>query len=84
MSDMHEHRTTVVEERDSSSAVVIAIVAVVVGGLLIWAIFFSGWIVNRGQPERQTNIEQREGDTNINLPGGGTQPSTQPSPATSP
>lgn len=84
MSHIHEPSST---ERDSSTMMMV-LIAIVVGAILIWAIFFSGWIVNRGQTDGPTNIEQREGDTNINVPGGGTQPSTQsspqPSPATSP
>jgi cytoskeletal protein RodZ len=81
--------TTVVEERDGMSGVLIAVIAIVLILFLLWAIFFSGWVIDR-TPEAdvdQTNIEQRE-ETEVNVPSQD-QPTTEPtgtapSPAGSP
>jgi hypothetical protein len=58
-------------ERDSSAMGIFAVLlAVVLIVFLFWAIFFSGWVVDRGGQEEAPLIEQRE-ETEINVPGGG-------------
>lgn len=86
----HEPRATVVvDETDSATGIVVAIVAIVLMLFLIWAIFFSGWIMDRGtRPDiRETDFEQRrEGDTDIDVfvPGEQERNETSPAPTTSP
>lgn len=65
----HEHDITVVTER-SKAGLITAVVAVVLLLLLVWAVFFSGWFVDRGsETPNQTNIQEtEEGDTNIQQP----------------
>lgn len=64
----HHHDREVVVERDSSAGLVIGIVVALLVLFLIWAIFFSGWVINGDEAEAPTNIEQREeGDTNIDI-----------------
>lgn len=91
MSHIHEpgNTTTVVE--DSSSSALLIVVAVVVGIVLIWAIFFSGWVIDRSPEGGVTNIDNTtEGDTNVNNPPQPTQPTqtepapTEPAPTTAP
>jgi hypothetical protein len=72
----HDREREVVVERDSSAGLVIGIVVALLVLFLIWAIFFSGWVIDRDEAETPTNIEQREeGDTDIDIidPGEGDQ-----------
>lgn len=65
MAHQHHDREVVVE-RDSSAGLVIGIVVALLVLFLIWAIFFSGWVINGDEAEAPTDIEQREeGDINI-------------------
>lgn len=84
MSHVHEK---VVEERESSSTAIMAILVVLVLAILIWAIFFSGWIVDRDNTDvRETNVDQDNTDVDVNQPsdGGGNQPSPSPGGTSSP
>lgn len=89
MSHIHDHETTVIE-RDPTSSALIIVVSVVVGIVLIWAIFFSGWVIDRG-PDNVTNIDRTtEGDTNVDVnnpqptTASSSPPPTQPAPTTAP
>lgn len=85
---MHTHHrhggTTIVEsDSDSSSGIVIGVIVAFLVLFLIWLFAFSGWVgsdqdVNRGQGT--TNIE-REGDTNVNVPGGTQNNNSSPAPS---
>lgn len=87
----HEHpSTTVIKERTGMSGVLVAIIAIILVLFLIWAVFFSGWVLNRDDDagtQDTTNIEQREGDTNVNVPPADESDTTnqnEPAPAQSP
>ncbi|MGH9194754.1 MAG: hypothetical protein ACRD1T_03330 [Acidimicrobiia bacterium] len=97
MAYHHHHEPAVVErttyvEDDSFSGALIAVLAIVVILFLIWAIFFSGWVMDRNPEPTTTNIERtEEGDTTINVPqprdttgdnSGGTTGETPPSGST--
>lgn len=68
MAHHHHDRETVVE-RDSSTGLIVGIVVALLVLFLIWAIFFSGWVMDRDVDDNgTTNIEQREeGDTDIDI-----------------
>lgn len=74
--------TTVIEERDGMSGALMTIVTIVLVLFLVWVVFFSGWVMNRDSDTQDTsNIEQREGDTNVEVPPADeNQPAPQQSP----
>ncbi|MEO7804989.1 MAG: hypothetical protein ABIS18_12005 [Actinomycetota bacterium] len=82
MSQIHDHGSTVVVEDSRSSALLIGL-ALIAGIVLVWAIFFSGWVIDRG-PDTVNIDRTTEGDTNVDVnnpnPGETTAPSTAPSP----
>jgi nitrogen fixation-related uncharacterized protein len=71
-----ESSPTYIERSSSAMGIFAVLLGVVVVVFLLWAIFFSGWVVDRGGQQEAPLIEQRE-ETEINIPGGG---GTQPSP----
>jgi hypothetical protein len=70
-----ESSPTYIERSSSAMGIFAVLLGVVLVVFLLWAIFFSGWVVDRGGQEAPL-IEQRE-QTEINVPGGG---GTEPSP----
>lgn len=81
----HDHRSNVVERDSSYSGVVFAILAIVLIMFLVWAVFFSGWVIDRDTGDGGTTRierEQEQTDVDVNVPSEGEQ--EQPQPATSP
>lgn len=81
MTHDHHHGSTVVE-RDSSSAIIVAVVVILLAVFLIWAIFFSGWIVDADEDEGGvTDIDQEQEGDDVDVIDPDDEGGTQDSPA---